>query len=76
MYLVVEIQKYDSGNIGNIVTVKQTRAEAESTYHSVLASAALSSLPVHGAILMDEHAVPIMRDCYIRETDIPNEDVI
>ena len=77
-YLVIEIQKFEDGNIANIVTVKDTRAEAESTYHSILASAAISALPLHGAMLMDERAMLIMRDCYDRqvvEPVFPDEEI-
>lgn len=53
-YLVIEIQVSDT--VSNIVTAYDTRNEAESHYHSVLASAAISSLPCHSALIVTEEA--------------------
>ena len=40
------------------------RLVAESTYHSILASAAISNHAYHGAILFDSEMFPIMNKSY------------
>lgn len=52
-YVVVEIQTYTDGKIGSLVTGFDTYNEAASKYHTVLAAAAMSKLPVHAAVLLD-----------------------
>lgn len=63
-YVVIEIQKTAQGQIANLVTSYDTKLEAESHYHTILASAALSDLPAHGAVIIDENCVPIAWQCY------------
>lgn len=63
-YVVIEIQKTTSGAIANLVTSYDTKAEAESHYHTILAAAALSNLPSHGAVIIDENCVPIAWQAY------------
>ena len=54
-YLVIEIQTNEGGAVGNFVFAFDTWNEAQSKYHSVLAAAAVSGLPVHAAMLVDNH---------------------
>lgn len=67
MFIIIEIQKSAGGVISTLVTTKDNKAEADSTYYSILASAALSSLPIHGAVLMDENGFQLMHNVYNRE---------
>ena len=64
MYFVIEIQKQKDGAPANIVTSHESLAEAESKYYSILAAAAVSDLPVHGAIIVSEEAFPVRNQCY------------
>lgn len=64
MYIVIELQKNADGVVSNIVTSYNTLAEAESKYYSVLASAALSTIPVHSAIIVSEEGFPVKHQCY------------
>lgn len=72
-YYVVEIQKYDDGGYGHIVhfaadedpTVARYKGEAK--YHEVLAAAAVSRLPEHGAILFHSSCVPVLHQNYKHE---------
>ena len=52
MYIVLEIQT--SGTVGTLVSSYENREQAESAYHTILAAAALSSLPCHAAVLLTE----------------------
>ena len=51
-YIVLEIQTNTDGTVGTIVMKKDTLNEAQSAFYSVLASAAISTLPVHSAVLL------------------------
>ena len=63
MYIVCEIQTTGE-QVATLVTSYADRLEAESKYHTVLASAAISSVPKHGALMFDEDGNPLMRACY------------
>ena len=63
-FVVIELQKHEDGKVANIVTQKDTQPEAESLYHSVLAAAAVSKLPVHSAVILSEEGFPLMHQCY------------
>ena len=64
MYIVIELQKDAKGVVSNIVTSYENLAEAESKYYSVLASAAVSKVPVHSAIIVSEEGFPVKYQCY------------
>lgn len=64
MYIVIELQKNAEGVVSNIVTDHATQAEAESKYYSILASAAVSNVPIHSAIVVSEEGFPVMHQCY------------
>ena len=52
-YILIELQTNADGTVGNIVTAYDNLDQAESAWHSVLAAAAISSLPVHAAVLIN-----------------------
>ena len=64
MYIVVELQKNAQGTVSNIVTDHQNLAEAESKYHAILASAAVSDVPAHSAVILSEDGFPVKHQCY------------
>lgn len=66
-YIVIELQTAKSGAVANLVTQYASEAEAQSKYHSVLAAAAVSDLPVHGAVLMTNSGVTLENRYYERE---------
>lgn len=59
-YLVMEIQN----NVVLPIHVKDNRAEAESTFHMILASACISSVETHTAVLMNNEGFVIDSKCY------------
>jgi predicted regulator of Ras-like GTPase activity (Roadblock/LC7/MglB family) len=63
-YIVIELQKTAEGQVANLVFSFDTLAEAESKYHSILASAAISTIPVHSAIIVSEEGFPVANKCY------------
>lgn len=64
--IVLEIQK-SAGNVATLTTVHATRAEAEQKYHTVLAYAAVSSISVHAAVMMEDDGLLIKRESYEHE---------
>ena len=55
MYIIQEIQTTDGNTALLPAHTKESKDEMESTYHSVMASAAVSSVTVHTCICYDEH---------------------
>lgn len=72
MYIILEIQV--NNGVGAILpaVTKNTRQEAESVYHGILAYAATSSIEKHSAIILDEDCVPIMYKCYEHPKEVTN----
>lgn len=54
MYLVLEIQKMDDATEAHLLTSHSDLLTAEQKYHTVLASAAVSSVPVHSAVILSD----------------------
>lgn len=63
-YFIVEIQKLGDNNYANLVHEAASRNEAESKYYQVLASAAISNIPQHSAILFTAEGFPLMNQSY------------
>ena len=76
-YIVLEVQLNDNGTVGLIPTAFDTEPEALACYHQTLASAAVSSLPCHSAIMINEEGQYLRNDYfrhYAEAPDIPSED--
>ncbi len=63
-YLVVEIQTNSDGTVGNVVFAYDTENEAWSKYFDVLHYAAVSSLPMHSALLVCNDGNLIAQQCF------------
>ena len=66
MYFVIEIQISQGGAGSNLVTQHATKNEALSKYHTILAYAAVSELPCHSAVVLDEEGRTIAREAFVR----------
>lgn len=64
MYIIQEIQTNGGQTVLLPAITKADKNEMESTVHSILASAAISSVEVHTVIVYDEHGNTIKRDYY------------
>lgn len=79
-YYIIEIQQYLNGEYGHIVhfaydeNATTARLKAESKYHTVLASAAISELPSHSATLLASDGRCIMNQCYRHELPEPTSE--
>ena len=85
-YYIIEIQQNKEGEYGHIVhyvfdeNPEQARLKAESKYHEILSSAAISETLKHSAIIISDEAFPVMYQCYkhtfeVEEEMETNEDV-
>lgn len=78
MYIVIEIQTWDTS--AWIVNQYASKAEAESRFHQILAAAAVSEVPTHSALMIDEKGFPVRPPEYythtpvVAETPEDNED--
>lgn len=76
MYIVIELQTNDD-QTANIVQTKDTKEEALSAYHSILAAAAVSSVEYHTALVVDPKGQYLARECYEHiQPEIESEEVI
>ena len=69
MFLVMEIQK--GSTVSNLVYSYETRNEAENKYHTILASAALSAVSRHSAVLLTDEGEHIKSECFVHVTEPP-----
>ena len=66
-YIVVELQTNSDGTVENLVYSYTERNEAEQKYHLILASAAVSALPAHAAVLLTGDGRMLASQCYRHE---------
>lgn len=64
MYLVMEIQKSNKGQVSQLVTSHAERSEAENKYHTVLAYASVSTCDVHSAVMLTDEGDMIKKETY------------
>ena len=64
MYIIIELQTNDQGEVGSIVTTRATRREADADYHGKLAYAALSEVPVHAVVMLTERGEALRSESY------------
>lgn len=64
MYIVIELQTINDSQIANIVNAYTEQKVAEQKYHTILAAAAVSSLPCHAAVMLDEKGRMIKSEYY------------
>ncbi len=76
-YLVVEIQTFESGAVSVLPAFAyDNQNSAESKYHSLLATAAISKLAKHAVVMMSEEGFQIKRECYIHETETEEPETV
>lgn len=66
-YLVIEMQKQSDGTIAQITTSYIDRNTAEQKYHEILSFAAVSSVPIHTAVILSEEGNLIKKESYRHE---------
>ena len=73
-YLVTEIQTWDTGSIQTPTYAYDDRLSAEAKYHSILATAAKSTLPMHACMMFTADGREIMHQCYTHVTETPEPE--
>lgn len=73
-YILLECQTNADGSVGNLVSAYDDRNQAESAYHSVLAAAAISSLPIHMAAIMTNEGYVLESRNYKHEQPEPEPE--
>ena len=68
MYIVLEIQ-----GASVIASTYEDGADAENKYHTILAYAAKSQVPVHAAAMLNENGALIKHEYYVHATEEPQE---
>ena len=71
MFIVLEIQTMADGTVTVLTPIiKASRDEAESAYHSILSYAAVSSIPMHAAVIMTNEGIEIARQAYTHQQEV------
>lgn len=52
-YIVIEIQTTAGGSVAQLVTIHDTKAEAEQKFHQILSYAAVSDLTYHSVVILN-----------------------
>lgn len=65
--IVTEIQKFANGQMSTPSYAYDDQIAAEAKYHSILAGAAVSALPVHACIMFNEEGFYLKSECYKHE---------
>lgn len=68
-FIVLEIQSADSVSV--ITNNYDERLDAESKFHTILAAAAISSVPKHSASLLTDEGEVIKSQCYTHKQEEP-----
>ena len=63
-YIVIEIQTDSNGTVGILTYSYDNYNEAQSKYHLILSSAAISELPMHAATIITSDGYQHEQKCY------------
>ena len=74
MYIILETQTNLDGTVGTILTTFTDQDQAESKYHLVLSSAAVSSLPRHCAFMLTDEGYILKSECYRHEVPVESSE--
>lgn len=73
-YIVMELQTSSDGTVANLVWQFDDRLAAESKYHSILAAAAISQLPIHASMIFTNDGTMVMSAYYVHEQPEPEPE--
>lgn len=72
-YIIIEIQTNDAGKVAPLMTTEADYWTAQQKYHTILAAASVSALPVHTAVILSPYGDIIDKKSYNRRTPEPEE---
>ena len=64
MYYIIEIQDNPGTSHALLYYTEETRNQAMSKFHAVMTYAAISDVPYHTCLVLDEQGKYIARECY------------
>lgn len=67
MFIVIELQTNANNEVASIVSPALSGPEAESRYHTILAAAALSNVPKHAAVILNDKGELFATQCYYHD---------
>ena len=73
MFIVIELQTNADGSVSNLVWAFSSKEQAFSKYHAILSAAAVSTLPVHAAVILDNKGLQIAAQAFEHGEVEPNE---
>lgn len=73
-YIIVELQTNAEGQTANIVQTATTENQADSIYHTILASAATSQVYCHAAVMLSADGDFIKKECYWHVPEVMPEE--
>ena len=73
MYAVIELQKTNDATLLHLVDSYQTINDAYSKYHTILAAAAISAVPLHSAVVLSEKGDVLATEHFVHEEQIESE---
>lgn len=68
MYIVIEMQT-SGGTTSLLPNTYADKNVAENKYHTILAAAATSSVPIHSAVILDEFGTILRSEFYQHEEE-------
>ena len=72
-FIVIEIQTGADGTVATLTTAYDSYGAAFSKYHTILAAAAVSELPIHSAVVLDPSGTVLANQCYTHGTTSADE---
>lgn len=69
MYIIMEVQVFPAGNMSTPTYAYENLNSAESKYHAILSSAAVSSLPIHTAFMLTDTGQVLKSECFRHEIE-------
>lgn len=66
-YVAIELVEKIDGSFTVSTYKKDSREEAEKAFHSILAGAAVSTHPVHSAVILNPEGQKLKSECYKHE---------
>lgn len=72
--IVTEIQKFENGQMSTPSYAYDDINAADAKYHTILAGAAVSALPIHACIMFSEEGIPMKHECYKHEVQEETEE--
>lgn len=73
MYIVIELQTDANGHVANIVTAYDNYPQAQQKFYTICAAAAVSSVPTHSAVILDNMGRRLASECFMHPADNESE---